>query len=173
MRCATAVITGAVTLALAAGAEARGPGFYGPHVRALDPAGAALMADAQQKSATVRNLVKQLDASDIVAYVRVAPAAKFEVSFTYVGTSKAARFVMASISSELPADRRIELLAHELQHAVDVAGISWVTNSAQFQKYMNLHGWRDATTAVGYETASACRAERQVRREVRGISLPQ
>jgi hypothetical protein len=117
MRCSTALFAGAITLALAAGAEARGPGFDGPHVRALDPAGAALMADAQQKSATVRNLFKRLDASDVVAYVRVAPASQGapEAGFSFVGMSKAARFVMASISSELPADRRIELLAHELQ----------------------------------------------------------
>jgi hypothetical protein len=54
-----------------------------------------------------------------------------------------------------------------------VAGIPWVTNNAQFQKYMDLNGWRDASTAVGYETASACRTERQVRKEVHGISQPQ
>lgn len=175
MRCSTALITGAITLALAAGAEARGSGFDGPHIRALDPAGAALIADAQQKSATVRNLFKKLEASDVVAYVRVVPAPEGtpEAGFSFVGMSKAARFVMASISTELPADRRIELLAHELQHAVDVAGIAWVTNNLQFQKYMNLNGWRDASTAVGYETASACRAERQARKEVRAISQPQ
>ena len=105
-------------------------------MRALDPAGAALIADAQQKSATVRNLFKKLEASDVVTYVRIANAPKGtpEAGFSFVGTSKAARFVMASISSEIPADRRIELLAHELQHAVDVARIPWVTNNIQFQQ---------------------------------------
>jgi hypothetical protein len=175
MRCSTALVTGAITLALAVGAEARGPGFDGPHVRALDPASAALIKDAQQRSATVRDLFKKLQTSDIVAYVRIAPSPEGtpEAGFTFVGMSKAARFVMASISGEAAADRRIELLAHELQHAVDLAGVAWVTSSTQLRRYMNLNGWRDADTGVGYETASACRTERQVRKELHGGGEPQ
>ena len=174
MRCATALLTGAMTLVLAVGAEARGPAFSGPHVRALDPAAAALMAEGQQKSATVRDLFKKLDGTDIVAYVRIAApsAGTPKAALTFVGKSKILRFVMASIASDLPADRRIEMLAHELQHAVDVARLPWVTDNIQFQSYLSLTGWRDATTAVGYETATACRAERQARKEVRAVSLP-
>ena len=174
MRSSTALLAAAFTLALAVGAEARGPGFAGPHVRALDPAAAALMAEGQQKSATVRELVKKLDSSDVVVYVRMAPpsAGAPKAALTFVSTSKAARFVMASIGSDLPADRQVEMLAHELQHAVDVARFAWVTGNLQFQNYMSLTGWRDATTAVGYETATACRAERQARKEIRAVSLP-
>ena len=174
MRSSTALLAGAFTLALAVGAEARGPGFAGPHVRALDPAAAALMAEGQQKSATVRDLFKKLDGTDIVAYIRIAPpsAGTPKAAFTFVSNSKVVRFVMASISGDLPADRRIELLAHELQHAVDVARLPWVTDNVQFQNYLSHTGWRDATTAAGYETATASRAERQARKEVRGVSLP-
>jgi len=173
MRCYAVLLSAAVTLTLAAGVDARERTFDGPHVRPLNQASAALMADAQQKSATVRELFNKLEASNVVAYVHVVPLATGtpESGLRFVGTSKMARFVLISISGDSTADRRIELLGRELQHAVEIAGMPWVTDDARFQYLMSVVGWQDTSGARrGYETAAANRTERQVRLEVRGIT---
>jgi len=168
MRCYAVLLSAAVTLALAAGADARDRTFVGPHLRPLDQASAALMADAQQRSETMRNLVKKLEASNVVAYVHIAPRATGdpESGLRFVGTSKMARFVLIAISGDTTADRKIERLGHELQHAVEIAGTPWVQNDAQVTMLMSFLGRRDWASACGYETSAANRTERQVRRDL-------
>lgn len=172
MRCRTAILTAALTLTLAAGAQARDKRVDAPHLRSLNEASTAVMRDAQQKSTTVRDLVSQLEASNLVAYVHVAPGAQDtpESALKFIGRSKAQRFVLISISSDASADRRIELLGHELQHAAEAAGTSWVTDDAQFQSLMTMIGWRDSSRARGYETSAANHAQRRVRTDVRAAT---
>jgi hypothetical protein len=52
-------------------------------------------------------------------YVSVLPLDKSapESALRFVGTSKMQRFVLITISEDAAADRRVELLGHELQHA--------------------------------------------------------
>jgi len=167
-------VSAIIALALSAGADAWAETFYGAHVRALNPAGATLFARAQESSATVRQLVKELDSSDLIVYVRVLPAQADgpEATISYMSTTKMARLVSIVVSAGTPADRQIELLAHELVHAGEIADHAAVASDAQFQAMLSTLGYRDASRARGYETAAAAGAEKKVRREVRGIGLP-
>jgi hypothetical protein len=169
MKTYTAILSAALVLTLATVAGARERTVDAPHLRATNQASGALLADAQQKSATVRELVNKLEQSNVVAYVNVTPLDKGTPTsgLNYVGSSSVQRFVLITIADDASADRRIELLGHELQHAADVAATKWVTSDVQFQRYISMIGWRDSTTARGYETAAANATERQVRRDVR------
>jgi hypothetical protein len=168
MKCHSLLLTAAAVLVLATGVSARDRNADGPHVRALNAASGGLMADAQQKSATVRELFTKLEASNLVTYVRIVPVEDGtpESGLSFVGSSKVRRYVLVSISGSATADRQIELLGHELQHAVEVAGLPWVQNDGQFQDMMRIMGWRDASAARGYETAAANLTENRIRREV-------
>lgn len=168
MRCHTVLLSAALTLTLAAGADARDKTIDAPHVRPLNQASGSLVADAQQKSATVRELFNKLEASNLVAYVNVKRLSKegAESGLTVVGRSTRQRYVLITISDDTSADRRIELLGHELQHAVDAANSPWVTDDVRFQSLMSMMGWRDISRSRGYETTAANLTERQVRREV-------
>jgi len=163
------LLSAALTLTLAAGADARDSRIDAPHLRAVNEAGSTLMKDAQQKSETVRDLITTLEASNMVAYVRVVSAGKDapESGLTFVGRSKVQRFVLISISNETSSDRRIELLGHELQHVAEAATTAWVNDDAQFQRLMTMLGWRDSSRSRGYETSAASHVERKVRKDVR------
>jgi hypothetical protein len=174
MRSRTLLLTTAVTLALAAGAEA-GSNLKGvTRVRPVNDKAASLLADAQQKSETVRNLIKQLDKGDVVAFVQVVSPAERgpQSTMRFVGASKLARFVLIQVAECEAPCRRAELLGHELQHVNEVAASSWITDDHELQRLLMLRGYLDSGSARGYETAAAMQAERNVRREVRGISSP-
>jgi hypothetical protein len=170
-RCA-ALLSAAVALTLATGVDARERNTDTPNLRPLDKASGALLADAQQKSATVRELVDKLDAGNVVVYLNVAPLNRYtpESGLRYVSTTKYQRFVLVTIAEDATAARRIELLGHELQHAIEVAGTPWVTSDSLLQSMMTMVGWRDSTRARGYETTAAEVTERQVRRDLRAAA---
>jgi len=167
MRKNVAVLSIAITMAMAGGAGAAEM-KRDSHVRPANQQGAALMAEAQEKSQSVRDLAATLDQSDLVAYVVTAsrqPDAP-ESAIRFVGCSKAQRFVLVQISNETPPDRRIELLAHELQHAVEASRSTWVTDDYTLGTLFERIGWRDAARQRGYDTTAASLIERQVRREL-------
>jgi hypothetical protein len=176
MRTRAALLSAAVTLALAAGASAGDkPGDKlsdVTRIRPLNEQAAALLADAQQKSATVRNLVKGLEGGDVVAYVQVVPASEGgpQSTLQFVGASRTVRFVLIQVAECKKPCRRAELLGHELQHVNEVIAASWVVNDNSLQRLLTMTGYPDSTSARGYETAAAGQVERKVRRDIGAIA---
>lgn len=174
MRSRTVLLTAAVTLALAAGAEAGGNLSGVTRIRPVNDKAALLLTDAQQKSETVRTLIKQLDKGNVVAFVHVVPPTEGgpQSTMRFVGVSKLARFVLIQVAECVEPSRRAELLGHELQHVNEVAASSWVTDDTELQRALKLRGYLDKGSARGYETMAAKQAERNVRRELSAISSP-
>jgi hypothetical protein len=174
MRSRTVLLTAAVTLALAAGADAGGILSGVTRVRPVNDKAALLLADAQQKSETVRNLIKQLDKGNVVALVHVVPPAEDgpQSTMRFVGASKLARFVLIQVAECEAPGRRAELLGHELQHANEVAASSWIADDTDLQRLLKVTGYMDTASARRYETGAAKQVERNVRREVRAASGP-
>lgn len=172
MRSYAVVLSTAVALTLAAGVDARTQDIDTPHMRAINETSGALMANAQQKSPTVRELVGKLEASNVVVYVNVTTttADSPESGLRFVGASNVQRFLLINISAGSAADRRIALLGHELQHAVEVASALWVRDNIDLRTLISRVGWRDASRARGYETTAASVAEHQVRQDLRAAS---
>jgi hypothetical protein len=166
MKIPVAVVTLSVALALASGAEARGRMTDSPHMRPATEASAAFVANAGTRSQDVRDLTKTLEQSNVVAYVHLAPTQPGQPTscLRFAGRSAYQRFVVITIGSDLPADRQVALLGHELQHAAEIAGVSWVSNPSDLDKLMALIGWRDASRVGGYETSAALGVERHVAR---------
>jgi hypothetical protein len=172
MRTRAALLSAAVTLALASGANAGDKLGDVTRVRPLNEQAAVLLADAQQQSETVRNLVEGLRGGDVVVYVQVVPAKEGgpQSTLQFVGASRAVRFVLIQVAECKKPCRRAELLGHELQHVNEVIAASWVVNDHELQRLLTMTGYPDSSSARGYETSAAGQMERKVRREISGIA---
>jgi hypothetical protein len=97
--------------------------FSGPHVRATEPRILALINAGLSRSATLQRLVAMLDASDVIVYVeakRTRPALNGYLAHN-ITVAGGYRYLHVAINVRGADNRLIPLLAHELQHAVEVA----------------------------------------------------
>jgi hypothetical protein len=134
-------------------------------VRSTNPAIASLMIDASAKSATFRELVQTIDASDGIVYVEPGECGH-GVRACLVGVAPAGPNRMLHIKVD-PRKEKSDLMGsigHELRHATEVLAERSVTNSAaMFFFYM-----RDGVMRGGaFETQAAIDAGDAVRSQVR------
>lgn len=137
------------------------------HVRALDSCAAATMARALAHSGTVRALGDRLARTDVVAYVScVWPETNSpSASLVWVSGTTSLRYVLLRVSHRLSPARRVEMLGHEMQHAVEVSEAPWVRDEATLQQLFERIG-RQTTVCATYETVAAQQIERAVRRDL-------
>jgi hypothetical protein len=145
----------------------RDPDTVDFHVRATDPLTRAWIAHGAEESRTLRDLLSELTASDIIVHVqlvdRIPGGASGQLFF--VTATATARYLRAEIvRGESRADT-IALIAHELQHAAEVAGAPRVRDAESLSTFYL--GMRDnASDARRYDSAAARMTESVVRREV-------
>lgn len=159
-----------VTLALlqSAAAAAQNPAGVEPplRLRAATPSVQRLIDDAARLSPSVRRLIDRLDCSDVYVYVQLTGSPQVKTgSTTFVAMTPHGRYLRIRISAGLPAWSRIHLLAHELQHAVEIAGDPTVTSEAALR---DLYG-RIGHSSDGqdrFETTEAQQVEILVRAEL-------
>ena len=79
-------------------------------------------------SPTIVALVKELDTSDVTVYVEVVPLQSGTARTALLGAGSTAlspvaqqRYLLVSVHNGHPPDQLIELLGHELQHAVEIS----------------------------------------------------
>src|SRR5437762_12569216 len=104
----------------------------GPHVRSGQPEIAVLIATGLSQSSTFRRLVETLNESDVIVYVH--PKLRHPALRGYLCHNVAARgghrYLHVAIDMHGTPARLIALLAHELQHAVEVASDTNVRDAA-------------------------------------------
>jgi len=174
----------AITLALllgpsgivSAASPAEAPGTSPPHIRPLDRCGTQLLDDATQQSATVRTLSERLAASDVLVYVSTAlpptggrgmPRGKTR----FISATPAVRILHIWVDPLQRPATRIAVLAHELQHALEVAGAPGVNDLDSFRRFFEGVGTVGHATGASrgvrrYETAAAVAVETRVLREL-------
>jgi hypothetical protein len=94
-----------------------------PHIRTTDPYARALLKAGAAHSATLRKLLSRLEASDVVAYVRIDTTLPGHLGGKtwFVVAAGGIRYVEILVK---PADHVLStaaLLGHELAHAIEVA----------------------------------------------------
>jgi hypothetical protein len=98
-------------------------GDSGHHVRANDPKITALIEMGMSRSATFRRLIDSLDRSDVIVYVD--PKTERQALGGYLAhnivTGGAYRYVHVAVEVRGASGRLVPLLAHELQHAIEIA----------------------------------------------------
>jgi hypothetical protein len=94
-----------------------------PHVRTTDRYVRTLIKAGAAHSATLRKLLSQLDASDVVAYVRVDTTLPGQMSGRtwFVSSAAGIRYVEIALKPTGRPLSTVAMLAHELAHAIEVA----------------------------------------------------
>ena len=139
------------------------------HVRAAANA-TRVVDDAAAQSATIRELLERLAATDVIVYVELTGSPQVPTARTkLVAATPSARFLRVGINSATPPFELPALLGHELQHALEIAEHVEVRDDA---------GMRRLYAAIGreqgidrFETDAAVRVERAVRFEVAGAGV--
>jgi hypothetical protein len=137
-----------------------------PRVRPVTPFVRTLIDDTARRSLTVRDLLARLACTDTIVYVEMTAATDVPVARTkLVASAPGVRFLRIGINVRLPFVDLAPMLAHELQHAVEIAEHDEVTDDAGMRRlYLQIGRARGADR---YETDAAREVEWIVRGELR------
>lgn len=153
------------TIAAAGGVTVSGQS-ESPTVRPEDAAVRALIARGMERSATFRDLNTRLENANVVVYVRFARCAGGVVACLVWASADADSRPLLLIKVDgfgHSPDELTALLAHELQHANEVADAADITDLASFQKSFASRGWNHGN---GFETEQAQNITRRVAAEL-------
>ncbi len=137
-------------------APAAGQGVDGAvqRVRTRNAEAAALLEQAIRKSPTVARLVRALEETDLIVHVETG-CLKVKAATRIAAVTPHCRFIRITINIPELECRMIGELAHELQHAVEIAGAPDLRDDAGLRKFYEVHGIR--TLEGGYCTLEARR----------------
>lgn len=183
MRAALAAVF-AVILAAPSWAGGLAEHWTWTHVRWANESGRALLVEGVRRSAVVRNLVDDLEHSDVIVYVSgVMSAAPGAAGGCAEGVAAHLAFATAAgglryLHITLDTWRAggwdaIPLLGHELQHALEVAAAPEVKDVWSFERLYFRIGWPSGQRA--YETDLARATGRRIQEEllmVRAVRNP-
>ena len=148
----------------AAAVEVRG----GPRVRPHDSRIAALLVEGIARSSRLRHLIDRIEQSDLIVYIETQPALRGRVagSLTWLTKTALFRYVRVSISPDQFGEPGIALLAHELQHALEVAEAASVVDPSSLEALYRKIGQRVGVHVSGWDTEAARVVGEDVRREL-------
>ena len=137
-----------------------------PHLRAASVQTRLLIDDARAKSMVVRELLARLECTDTIAYVEITASPQIPRARTkLVSTSPSARFLRIGISASMTYLDLVPLLAHELQHAIEIAERDEVRDEAGIRRLYRAIGREGGLDT--FETDAALAVELAVRLELR------
>jgi hypothetical protein len=140
--------------------------------RPVDAWSDAAFTRARQRSALVREMVNELDASNVIVHIESSRLLPFGVGgVTRFVTSRGGyRYLRISLSIWLAPSDRVAILGHELQHAIELAR-SNVTDRHGVRRLFTGEDYFAVRGDEYFETRSALRVEREIRRELRRLEL--
>ena len=93
------------------------------HVRATNPRVARLIDDAVVRSVTFARLYRRLHESDVILFVELSQELKPKLAgrLVFVSATPLVRYLRADIRADLDRWDLIATIAHEMQHAIEIA----------------------------------------------------
>ena len=164
------LVLGGLVLALLPASAARGQDSQArpaiaPHVRPIGSRAAYTLERGLALSPTLRNLVDQLEHSDLIVYIAEdrRRAGHSDASIQFIGAASGFRFVRVTVTISLGLPQRVALLGHELQHALEVAANPEIRDRDSFLRYYEQFGkdvhWLAFDSAAALETGERIRRE--------------
>ena len=145
------------------------PGSASPgptRLRPIDRKAADLLAAGKVRSATFRRLAETIERSDLIVWVAAAHLQR-PGQLQFVAATPCSRCVRVAVRLPGLENDLVSTLAHELQHAVEIAGASEVRDPASLRRFYERIGEsRPAGAGVEVETAAAQRIGRKVLNEL-------
>jgi len=138
-------------------------------IRAESPILKAAMTTAFERSPTFRALVDRIDRSDVVVYLTCASFQSYTLRgrTLLVSADTRIRYLRVQIlCSQLDLDLTL-IIAHELQHVVEVASAPSVVDDRSFGELFSRIGFRKCHTQASdqFETVAAMETGRRVYKE--------
>jgi hypothetical protein len=159
-----------VCLLMLSGSAAAQDAMRPSHVRAESADVRALIAEVSDRSATFRTLVDEIEQSNVIVYVRLRffGSQMLDGRIGFLGSQPDVRFLAIELACPRWRELQMATLAHELQHALEIARASWVVGPATLARYyeeIGEHIGGDGR-AVAFESDAARRMGARVRREL-------
>ena len=103
-----------------------------PRIRAIDHELRDALTDGVRVSPTLRRLVEELEASDLVIYLKFdrAPTRNASGHIAFLTATAGRRYFQISIDRRNMGCQRIAIVGHELQHALEIADEPLVVDEA-------------------------------------------
>jgi hypothetical protein len=141
------------------------------HIRVVDPQVASLVATGIVGSATFRSLVARLETAPLLVFVRCRAPRQQAASaggLEFMANTETYRYVRVFIRCDLPRVVQAPLLAHELQHALEVADAPEIVDPATLRMHYERVGYRSAPDdrLPSFETSAAIDVQRRVAAEL-------
>ena len=138
-------------------------------VRGVDGRATALIDEALWRSQTVQRMVDELSASNLIVYVsRTELDGTLRGALRFIGTgADGGRYLLIELDDDVGNDldghrdrvSGIATLAHELQHALEVAGASDVQDAGSFDAFYTEVGIGHRHDVVDTAAAQAVHAQ--------------
>jgi hypothetical protein len=144
-----------------------------PHIRPTDARLRALINDAARASVTVRALIDRITASDVVVLLACdRDPIRSPARLNFMTAAGGVRYVLIRLKNPQVRHIAISLLAHELQHAVEIADTPAIVNEESMaREYARMGGRRRTNgSAITFDTASAVDIGRRVLDEISGTA---
>lgn len=137
------------------------------HVRAAGRDARRVLREGYRRSATFALLVERLQASDVTVYVAIVPALPLPLRgrSELVSGSRYSRYVRIDVLLVPNPDETIAVVAHELQHALEIANAPEVVDETAMERLYRKIGISSGPEM--FETALAMKTQRAVSEELR------
>jgi hypothetical protein len=141
------------------------------HIRITDRRMQRLLDEGVLRSAKLSALVERISRSDVVVYVRCDgdPRARVSGRMTFVSAVGGVRYVVVRLAPLRSRAQQIAILAHELQHVVEVAETPAIVDAESLaREYMRMGhiNHHSAAPGIAFDTDRAIAAGRQVLQEL-------
>ena len=145
-----------------------------PHVRVADRLLRGLIETGAAQSPALRALLADIEAAPVLVFIDcgVQMRTRLAARLNFVTSVNGVRYVRVGVDCTLPRRHQVALLAHELQHALEIAGRPDVVDPDSMATYYEDIGfstYKDGTY-TGFEPAAAVAMQRRVDDEIRGRS---
>jgi hypothetical protein len=136
-----------------------------PAVRPVSNIARSILDEAARRSPTVSALIRQLRQYDIIVYVDLDLNMTRDRGTTRILTATGNwRILRVALSNTLDPATRIEVLGHELCHALEIARAPEVRDAATFKTFYERVGF--GVGPASFETSEARDMEARVRRDL-------
>jgi hypothetical protein len=140
-----------------------------PAIRTTDRRLRELLDHGLHISPTLRALVARLTASDVVVYLRCDGASDSRGGrLTFVSSAGGLRYVVVRMA-RLSRAQQIAIMAHELQHAVEIADTPAIVDGESLVREYHRIGYVNSASArpgIAFDTRAAVHAGEQVLKEL-------
>lgn len=136
--------------------------------RPLDPLSVETFEHAFAGSPLVRDLVRQLEGSNLVVHIESTRGLPIGVAGTmrFVSSRGGYRYVRIQLAADNRPEARAAVLGHELQHACELAASDAYDHDA-VRRLFKSAGHNPGPSEDVFETRAAMLVERQVKAELR------